>query len=651
MAGKSNSMTNRRINSTFVTVFVLLVFTSIPISAGPPYKTSSINPSSAAFANISFVANIETAGITVTGANLPKSAELMYRQSGTADWRRGHPLIRIDDGRLVGSLFSLIPFTNYEIKVLDGSNEIKGTITTQPNELQFTPMTVLHVDGHAAPGGNGSSAAPLRSIQEAVNLAIPGTQILVADGIYHETISFPTSGSDGYWIQVKAEGNGAILDGSNNLFGNIWTTYESRSHVWYLKIKNPISYLARDGKRFYQYDNLAGLSKSLGHNKVEMKEGWYFEPKTSRLYVRSLDNPSNHIWQIPYLSHAFDIDSRDWLWIEGFEMRFYGAQFGGCGVCARNASHIVIRKNKIHNMQLGIYINWNGNANQGNDTRIEYNEIYDPPVNEWPWKAVKGSSMEGTGIVIRGHIGEIVRNNNIHNFFNGIYTGSSAALENSEVAFDADIYNNYIQFISDDGLEPEGACINHRFRNNIVNRSFVGISLAPITQGPTWVLRSVFSNFTGRGIKWDGNSDGIVLIYHNTSWTSAKDINGMDLISPIHNTVMRNNIFQVNGYGFKEVRTGSSENNWNNDNWYITRTSALSHFKWENVTYNNTAGLCAATGLECSGYEDAPGLSNPNGGDFTLLSSSPNVDRGVIIPNINDDFSGNAPDVGALESQ
>ena len=38
--------------------------------------------------------------------------------------------------------------------------------------------------------------------------------------------------------------------------------------------------------------------------------------------------------------------------------------------------------------------------------------------------------MEGTGIIVRGHIGAIVRDNNVHNFFNGIYTGSSGALEN-----------------------------------------------------------------------------------------------------------------------------------------------------------------------------------------------------------------------------
>jgi Right handed beta helix region len=472
---------------------------------------------------------------------------------------------------------------------------------------------------------------------------------LVADGIYHEMVTFPASGAAANWIQVKAEGSAAILDGSEELAGDIWTPFPSASNVWFTKIDSAVRYLARDGNRFYTYDDRTGLMQARGHNGIPMNEGWYFEQSTLRLYVRSLDHPANHIWQLPRLNHAFNVNARDWIWIEGFEMQFYGAGSNGCGVCTLNASHVVIRKNKIHHMQLGIFVNWNGAESQGNDTRIEHNEIYDPPVNEWPWGAVKGTSMEGTAIIVRGHIGAIVRGNQVHHFFNGIYTGSSGALENPVVAFDADIYNNYIHHISDDGLEPEGACVNHRFRGNVIDSMLVGISLAPVTQGPTWVLHSSFTNHTGPSIKWDRNSDGVVLIYHNTAWTNSNSPSAMQLISPIHNAVLRNNIFRGNGYAFEEVPTGSSGNDWNHNNWHTTRGSGVPHFKWEDVDYTSMAALCAATGLECNGYEDSPALTNPSGGDFTLLPSSPNVDRGILIPGINDGFVGTAPDVGAYE--
>jgi hypothetical protein len=617
-------------------------------------NTSSLvsNPSPqlllAVFSKMDLYANIETIGVVVSGTGLPKTAKLFYRKDGETDWQSGHLLMQIDKGRLIGSLFGLSPATTYNIKVLDGATEISGSVTTQPDELQFTPKAVLFVDDDAASGGDGSKSKPFKTIQQGVNHAAAGTQVLVADGVYSETVSFPASGAAGNWIQVRAESSSAILDGSQNLSGNIWTSY--KKDVWFTRISPTIKYLARDGQRYYMYDNLAGLVDGRGHNRVLMSEGWYIAPNDTKLYVRSLDDPSKHTWQAPRFNHAFDITGRNWIWVEGFEIRYYGTATDGCGVCTKNASHIVVRKNKIHNLQLGIYVNWTGNGDQGNDTRIEYNEIYDPPVNEWPWRAVKATSMEGTAIVVRGHIGAIVRGNELHNFFNGIYTGSSAALENSGIAFDADIYNNHIHHIGDDALEPEGACVNVRFRNNTVDKTLVGVSLAPVTQGPTWVLRSAFTNFSGTSFKWDLHSDGIVLIYQNTSWTNVKDLNAMSLIHPVYNSVMRNNIFQGNGYAFEEPFTGSRGHDWNNDNWYTTRGAAGPHFKWENKNYNTIRTLCAGTNLECSGYEEAPGFVNPDGGDFTLLPSSPNVDRGAVIPGINDAFEGNAPDVGAYES-
>ncbi|MCP4140161.1 MAG: hypothetical protein GY755_07710 [Chloroflexi bacterium] len=591
------------------------------------------------FTQLSLYPNIETIGVVVSGVDLPKTAELMYRQNNETIWQTGHRLMRIDDGRLVGSLFELSPATAYSIKVVGRTAEISASISTQPEELQFIPSAILHVDDDAAPGGDGSASTPFQNIQDGVNHATPGTKVLVADGIYHEEITFPTSGSVGNWIQVKAEGNGALLDGSKTFSGNIWRPY-SKAKIWFMRVENSFEYLARDQQRFYNYRDLQSLlNKPRG-------DGWYLDHSTSKLYVRSHDNPSNHTWQVPHLNHAFDVDSRDWLWIEGFEMQFYGTGFDGCGVCAKNASHIVIRKNKIHNMQLGIYINWTGGEERGNDTRIEYNEIYDPPVNEWLWDNVKGSSMEGTAIVLRGHIGAIVRGNELHHFFNGIYTGSSGALENPALAFDIDVYNNHIHHISDDALEPEGACINHRFRNNIFNSTFVGVSVAPVTIGPAWVLRSTFANYTGRGIKWANNSDGIVLIYHNTFWTMAQDIAAMDFITPAHNTILRNNIFQNNGYAVYEVRAGSTNHDWDNNNWYPAHSP---HFRWENIDFATAIELCAATGLACNSHENYPGLTNLSTGSFTLDSSSSNIDRGAIIPGINDGFSGSAPDIGTYE--
>lgn len=624
-------------------LFVLIVL------AGLFFPSAVSGRSSASFSRVDLIPNIETAGVVVSESGLPSSAQLTYRRVGETAWRAGHPLVRLDDGRLAGSLFNLTPATAYEVNISDGAGgNISGSFTTQADELPFAPTSVIYVNANAPEGGDGSSAAPFQKIQDGVNRASAGTQVLVADGVYRESINFPASGMPGAWIQVKAEGAGAVLDSSETLAADVWIPHETNSRVWYTKIGPAIKYLARDGKRFYQYDDLTSLMGARGHNGVDVKEGWFYEAASTKLYIRSMDEPSRHTWNLPRLNHAFNVTGRDWIWIEGFEMRYYGADANGCGVCIVDASHVVIRRNRIHNMQMGIYINWTGGEDRGNDARIEFNEVSDPPVNEWAWKAVKGSWMEGTAIIVRGHIGAIVRRNDVHNVFNGIYTGSSGAKENPAVAFDADIYNNRVYNISDDAFEPEGACVNHRFRNNTVNNMLVGISIAPVTYGPVWVLRSTFANFYGTSIKWDLNPDGAVFIYHNTSWTNAAGVNGMSMIRTAHNVTMRNNIFQGNGYAFEEPFSGSTRHDWNYDNWHTTKPAP--HFKWENVNYATIADLCKSTRLECNGHESPPGFVNPFGGDFTLLSNSPNVDRGVLIAGINDAFYGNMPDIGAFES-
>ena len=603
----------------------------------------------ATFTSIDFHANIETLGVIVNGINLPSSAELMYRRTDELEWKLGHPLMNIEGKRLVGSLFELSESTLYEVRVEGGETQIGGFITTQPNQLQFTPSRVLYVDNDAAPGGDGSAMAPFQTIQLGLNSATPGTQVLVADGIYREEVNFLSSGAENNWIQVKAAGQNAILDGSRELSGDIWEP-SNYKNVWYTRVVTIFQYLARDGERYFRFESLADLVNTRVYGNTRLKEGWFFDTENLRLYVRSLDDPSEHIWQLPMLDLAFSAKEQNWLWIEGFEIRHYGTTTSSSGIFMTDSSHVVIRKNKIHNIQIGVFIKWLGKDFQrGNDTRIEYNEIYDPPVDEWPWMAVKATSMEGTAIIARGHIGTIVRGNKIHNYFNGIYTGSSGDPNNFELALDVDIYDNYIHHISDDAFEPEGGCVNHRFHNNIVEDVFVGLSLAPVTFGPTWTLKNVFATYSGRGIKMDRQTDGIALVYHNTFWSNENNVNAIDLISPAHNTILRNNIFQSNGYLVKALHSGSTGNYWDTNNLHTTHSILIPDFIWEGKKYFDIKNFCKASTLECNSFPDDPGFVSPEQGIYALLANSPNIDRGIVLPGVNDNFTGNAPDVGAYE--
>ncbi len=214
----------------------------------------------AVFNSIQFVANIETIGVAVSGTELPATAELFYRQSGETEWRTGHPLVRIKDGRLIGSLFNLLPARTYEIFALDpvGTSQIKGSVSTGPDQLSFTPTRTIYVDDDVPPGGNGSIVLPFQTIQEAVDHAGPGTRVSVADGTYREAVTFPASGTPGKWIQVMAQGKAAVLDSAAYLSGNIWKP-DTKPGIWSTVFSGYVSYLARDGMRYYQFEDKKGL--------------------------------------------------------------------------------------------------------------------------------------------------------------------------------------------------------------------------------------------------------------------------------------------------------------------------------------------------------------------------------------------------------
>jgi hypothetical protein len=593
---------------------------------------------------LALVTNIETIGVSVSGGSLPARALVFYRREGAGSWIRGHDLVLVDDGRLMGSLFWLDADATYEVHVVGDGIDACTAARTQVDELEFTPSATLHVDAAAAPGGDGSEGAPLRTIQEGVDAAGPGTRVLVADGVYHEQVDVPAGGSEGRWIQVIAEGGGAVVDGSE-VAGGAWTPHGSVPGVWSIDIGRSSWYLARDGERMYRYNDLDGLLAGLGDDDVPIEEGFFVEPGGSVLHVRSLDDPTGHTWNVPRLDNAFTVDE-DWVWIEGFEMRFFGQGEYGVGVYVRNASNVVVRNNRIHGVPAGVRVRWTGEG-RCDGTRIEFNEISDPPVDAWPWDAVKGTSHEGSGISVAGTTGAIVRGNEVHHIFNGIYTGSWDDLENTAIAFDVDVYDNEVHHIGDDGFEPEGACMNNRFWRNSFDTGLSGISLAPITVGPVWILRSTFTNFRGTSFKWSLDGDGPVFVYHNTAWTRLEEQNGMDWSGPVHNVVMRNNVVSATRYAFESTLTGLTGHDYDHDNWHTTRGAPV--VKWEDVRYDSLGELCDATGMECSGNGEDPGLADPEAGDFGLGASSPNVDAGVLIPGIDHDHLGSAPDLGFAE--
>jgi len=560
---------------------------------------------------------IETADFVLDPAT--SGAEARVRPVG-GTWQTVHPPSEVQ-GRTSGVIFRLAAATDYELQVGGPGGATCGTFTTLAEDPVHTTATTVTV-------------SPGQSIAAAVAAATPGTDIVVEAGIYRERVDVDVSGSPGAYIRILGE-PGAILDGSQESQPT-WTS--QGSDVWTTPWAGDPSYISRDSIRMYHYTSLAGLQSGIGDDDVPIDEGWFVDG--GQLYVRSLTDPSTTTWQLPQHAGAFKLDGVAHIWIEGLEIRHYGDTAYPTGIDIRDSDHVVVRNNTIHNTSTPIW------SRKGADySRIASNTIYQSGVDQWPWAAIKGTDHENSAINIAGGIGFIVRDNVIHTIFNGIGTGSFGDDQNPDIAHSADVYRNRMRRIGDDGLEPEGACINNRFWDNSVDEVLNGISLAPVTWGPVFVLRNRFTDYTQSGFKVSNDSSGPVFLYHNTSWTDRADNNGMNVSGAFSGMTFRNNIVRGTRYAIEVTFTLPAGNDLDYDNWFTTRGAPW--VKWDDIKYDDLDAWCTSTGQECNGHQDAPGLSDPANGAFGLAPGSPNIDAGVVISGINDHHV--APDIGYRE--
>ena len=107
----------------------------------------------------------------------------------------------------------------------------------------------------------------------------------------------------------------------------------------------------------------------------------------------------------------------------------------------------------------------------------------------------------------------------------------------------------------------------------------------------------------------------------------------------------RNNVFAGTQYALYKVNLVILDFDWD----ALFTTDPTRFVRWEGIRYDDLSAFQSATGQEPSGLAAPPLLADPSNGDFSPQPGSQLVDRGLVIPGINDDFEGQAPDVGAVE--
>lgn len=581
--------------------------------------------------------NVTTFGVVASLSGAPATATLHYRAQGSSTWWQGPPLVRLPDGRLAGSAFWLTAGTAYEVRVEAGGAVGCDTVTTQAVDPAHATTRELWVDATAPAGGSGTSAAPFDTLGAAVAAASAGTDVHVRAGVYREEVTIDAGGAAGSYLRIVGE-PGAVLDGSDPTLAPTWR--DDGDGTWSTPWSGDPRYVARDGARLYHYLSLADLDAGVGLNSVPIAEGFFVSG--GRLHVRIASAPAGHAWQIPTLGTAIAISGANWVWIEGLEIRFYGEGDYAKGIdVTEGADHVVIRGNHVHDVPSPIWI-----RKGSSHVRVEDNEVNQSSVGGWPWPAVKATDHENSAISLAGGRGAIVARNVIHDLFNGVYAGSFDDDRNPALAYDVDVSANRLTRIGDDGFEPEGAAVNARFWDNTVDVVHNGVSLAPITYGPVWVLRNRFTDYDESGFKVSNDSSGRVWLLHNTCFTDRAQQNGMNVSGSFANMVFRNNLIRGTSYALESTQAVGS-NDLDYDALFTTRGAP--RVKWDDVRYDDLAALCSATTLECHGVGDDPRLPAPGAASWLPGTGSPLIDAGEHWYGINDGFAGAAPDIGYVE--
>lgn len=275
--------------------------------------------------------------------------------------------------------------------------------------------------------------------------------------------------------------------------------------------------------------------------------------------------------------------------------------------------------------------------------------------------------------------GHVVSHNYIAYFHDGIdvCTHGSPDVEEEHHASSIDFYNNDIHLMADDFIEADGGVHNIRImRNRGVNAAQCGLSAQPVYGGPAYYIRNVLYHVpTGCGLKFNVKPSGMVL-YHNTIITEA--LPG-DLFS---NVVFRNNLFLgIDAPGRPLMRFSNATSYSTYDyNGYRLNPKSKDQFQWSapktgvTVDYEidrsraekfaSLEDLRKATGQEMHGVQvdydifenlRAPAADKPHAVyhardlNFQLKAGGKAIDAAVLVPNVNDDYTGKAPDLGALE--
>ncbi len=381
-------------------------------------------------------------------------------------------------------------------------------------------------------------------------------------------------------------------------------------------------------------------------------------------------------------ARLFDVMAADYHYFEGITFRNTDTAIMAGIKDYLGSSGLVVRNCRFEDVGIAVTTEFAGaknfyiadNVMLGRDDRnrligwSNFGKYKPTPIKSW------------VGIKVYGQ-GHVICHNYVAYFHDGICISTYGTPPDDDKlqAAAIDIYNNDIFVMTDDFIEADGGVANIRVaRNRGFNAAQHGLSAQPAFGGPVYFYRNiVYSVPMGGSLKTGNGSPAGVLIYHNTFISENSNARGYSNWHYRNNLVFGTNHPDKPALGnltFTSYTTldynGYRPNPGDKPQfvWKAPANGKLRDYDLPQSDYQNFRTLAEfqrATGHEAHGlqvdYDIFQNVRPPDPVqphkiydigdlDFSLKPNSLAVDAGCKLPNVNDDFTGRAPDLGALEA-
>ncbi|MEJ2738536.1 MAG: hypothetical protein P8105_01655 [Dehalococcoidia bacterium] len=615
-------------------------------------------------------------------ANHNANVDVWYRKNNGSAWKKALPLLRIQNEESIfnffnnsidyitpnmfaGSIFDLEPDTEYECKfIMTDPDGVRGD--------ESDAQKIVHVRTRAEPkpfeGGNTYHVYPPDYKGPKEEPSFPN---LIA--------AYYTGWCEADWwcVQPPRVQPGDIILVHAGIYKDDWTFYGA--DIWGEGMGTPFHgtyYLTAKGT-----PEKPIAIKSAGDGEV------------------IFDGNGNY--------NLFNVLAADYHYFEGLTIRNTYVAFLAGQKHIAGSKGLTIKRCHFEDIDKGIHTHWSGSKNfyiadnvfvGRHDPDAIHGWFLPPDKPPYPWEKLPPlktpypyeKCLSEYAIKVCG-AGHVICHNYIANFHDGIDHATygvpdgypefghpdkypvEKVLKKDGMFVSIDIYNNLITNVHDDFIEADGAMYNIRvLRNLCLNSGTNGLSQQTLFGGPAYFIRNIIYN-APKAIKHHSNPSGL-LYYHNTFATKVD-------AQKASNYHFRNNLILGWRSSDPVFSVDTFTNYTSSDfNGFPQDPQTENPFVWKSPEFGKLRDYNSQTidrkfkGLKdysenCQqdthsiiiDYKIFMNVSKPDPDDFSkvykadeldfrLKPGTVAIDAGCILPNINDDFAGKAPDLGALES-